>query len=95
MSRCTTLLQVTSWARFTQVSGDGLTLGHIDDVLDQLNQDEAVLDRADPDLVHEVGNAIAHWDSRLTTRLVELLPLLDRLAEITGATLPPLLPPSK
>ncbi|WP_405814257.1 hypothetical protein OG241_06670 [Streptomyces sp. NBC_01390] len=73
---------------------DGADLGDIDDALHQLNRHEEVLFRADPGIVEQIRDAVAGWDSRPATRLVTLLPLLDSLAEIAGAALPPVLPPT-
>lgn len=78
----------------TEVQVDRVTLGDHDHALQQLNKHEAVMRRTDPELFQGVRDAVARWDSRPATRLVELLPLLDRLEEIAGATLPPLLPPA-
>ncbi|WP_405931541.1 hypothetical protein [Streptomyces sp. NBC_00827] len=78
----------------TEARSDGAVLGDIDDLLQQLAQHEAVLVGADPELVPHVRDIVAHWDSRPVTRLIELLPLLDQLAEIAGASLPPVLPPA-
>lgn len=78
----------------TEDRGDGAVLGDIDDLLQQLAQHEAVLADTDSQLVPHVRDIVTHWDSRAATRLVELLPLLDQLAQMAGATLPPLLPPA-
>jgi hypothetical protein len=58
----------------TDVRDDGAALGDIDDLLQQLTQHEAVLDGADPQLVQHVRDAVAHWDSRPATRLIEPFP---------------------
>lgn len=69
-------------------------LGDIDDALAQLNRTEAVLTRSHPELVQQVRRAVSSWPSETATRLVELLPLLDALANITGASLPLQMPPT-
>lgn len=78
----------------TEVSSEGAIFGDIDDVFEQLARHEAVLDGADPRLVQHVRDAVAGWDSRPATRLIELMPALDQLADIAGASLPLLLPPT-
>ncbi|MFJ6898222.1 hypothetical protein [Streptomyces hokutonensis] len=78
----------------TEVSSDGPILGDVDDVLEQLGRHEAVLTCLDPGLAQSVRETVVHWDSRPDSRLVELLPLLDQLEDIAGASLPPLLPPA-
>jgi hypothetical protein len=78
----------------TYVHDDSVSLGDLEDVLDQLNQHERVLWRSDPELVREVRDTVARWDYSPTTRLVRLLPMLDRLAGIAGTSLPPILPPT-
>ncbi|MEU2607694.1 hypothetical protein [Streptomyces albus] len=78
----------------TVMQDDRVSLGDIDDVLHQLNQHESLLSRTDPELVRHIRDAVALWDTRPTTRLTELLPLLDSLAGIAGAVLPPILPPT-
>ncbi|MEU9167684.1 hypothetical protein AB0D34_07785 [Streptomyces sp. NPDC048420] len=78
----------------TEVQDDRVMLGDHDHTLQQLTKHEAAMHRTDPRLFHGIWEAVARWDSRPATRLVELLPLLDRLEEITGASLPPLLPPT-
>lgn len=69
-------------------------LGDIDDAFLQLNQHEPVLRRAESDLIQLIRDVLAHWNTRPASRLVEALPLLDRLAEMAGASLPLLLPPT-
>lgn len=75
-------------------SDQGEVLGDIDDVLAQLNQSERVLTRSHPKLVQQVQRAVASWPGKPATRLVELLPLLDALADIAGASLPLQMPPT-
>lgn len=70
------------------------TLGDIDDALHQLNATHAVLNRAHSGLIQRIRDAVVSWEEHPTDRLVRLLPLLDGLAEIAGASLPSLLPPS-
>lgn len=70
------------------------TRGDIDDVLHQLDQTQAVLNRAHSELIQRVRDAVISWEGRPADRLVGLLPLLDGLGEIAGASLPSLLPPS-
>ncbi|WP_157876846.1 hypothetical protein [Streptomyces graminilatus] len=70
------------------------TLSDLDDALDQLDQTQAMLSRSHPDLVQGIRSTVASWEEHPTDRLVRLLPLLDDLAEIAGASLPSLLPPS-
>lgn len=71
----------------------GAVLEDIDDALLQLNQHEPVLKPTESNLIQLIRDALAHWNARPAGRLVEALPLLDRLAEIAGASLPLLLPP--
>jgi hypothetical protein len=78
----------------TVMEGDGATLGDLDDVLHHLNQHEAVLRRIDPELVQRTRDAVVGWVGHRETRLVGLIPVLDGLEGITGASLPHLLPPA-
>ncbi|MCX5555362.1 hypothetical protein [Streptomyces sp. NBC_00038] len=50
--------------------------------------------RIEPELVQQVRDTVAQWDSSPAARLVTLLPVLDSLAGIAGAALPPVLPPT-
>lgn len=72
-----------------------VTVGDVDDVLQQLHRHQIVLDRAHPELTGRIREVVERWDERRADRLVELLPFLDRLQEITGASLPAVLPPTE
>lgn len=74
-------------------TGDG-TLGDLDDALAQLRAHQDVLRHRNAVLVELVHEAILCWDDRPADRLVQLMPLLDALAAIAGATLPLQVPPT-
>lgn len=81
------LAESQTWGEVAS-SGQSQILGDIHDALAQLERTEAVLAQCHPDLVQQVRRAVASWPSQPATRLVELLPLLDALADIAGASLP-------
>jgi hypothetical protein len=78
----------------TAAGQDGeLLLGDLDHARAQVREHGPVVARAHPDLAHRVAHAVARWQDHPSTRLTELLPLLDKLEEISGGALPLTLPP--
>jgi hypothetical protein len=69
-------------------------LGDVDDVLVQLDRNQDALRLRHPDLVRQARDALASWEDLPAGRLVRLIPLLDELAAIAGASLPLQLPPA-